>query len=245
VAKSVCMTNTVRVVSWNLHRYLQHAARRINLDEVTGWVATVITRLDADVVLLQGLPSETDAGHGLGLLTELADATRSNCDTTANSASPHAAVVAIAQSSAGCGSGILWDPGLTPVPSSWSSYGHTPAGLCHSMAVLTLAGDFGDLRVASFLAEPTDPSSRVDDAQVVRDALAQNTDIPTLIGGGWNSLSADCDADADLYTNTGANSTLMWRKHFEQQVRITTFKDGAPASWKVDRRPTTGADPGR
>lgn len=162
-------------------------------------VEALISTLGPDVIALQELPGETLAAAHRGL-RRLAERTGMRCKLNEADGPAYAAVPGGHDE---LGLGLMWRPGIEPVPGTWRAISGAP--LWHALVSVQL--DLGGPRVthASYHAPPRRGQERRSaEAEIVAERLTGRG--PVLIGADWNGLGAeriggayyDPDPNADL-----------------------------------------------
>lgn len=165
----------------------------------------VIRYLGADSLAVQEVLGRTleDAGR---LLRQIADDTGMAYMTAPNPALGVAAMPAIAASQHGHPDkngvfrgnyhvGLIWAPGVEPLPGTWRAYNGTP-DFWHALAIHVL--DFGGTRikVGSFQGDPFRPDWRYNEARRVTSAFVSQIG---LVGMDANCVSADLSPSTGRY----------------------------------------------
>ncbi|WP_405018111.1 hypothetical protein OHV05_15020 [Kitasatospora sp. NBC_00070] len=147
----------------------------------------VIRGLDTDVLAVQEIIG-SDPAEAATVLRRLADDTGMSCEASrAPGVAPEAAM---ASSQHRFHVGLLWRPGVEPVPGSlWTCGG----GVDFWHAMTTVVFDIGAgrfIKFGSYHADPFRPSQRLSEAYRVLSAF-QDGSIPGGVGADWNEIGAD------------------------------------------------------
>ncbi len=157
-----------------------------------GLLREVMAGLAADVLSVQEIRAEQPEAAG-ARLRQLADDVGMECVVPA--AEDGLARTALAAGGRGYHCGLLWRPGLTPVPGSFRE--SPPGRLWHGAGWLTL--DFGGVKVrhGTFHATPFVRRIRADQNELLLALInsGPDRDVPMLMGADWNTESADLVAD--------------------------------------------------
>ena len=110
--------------------------------------------------------------------------------------------------------GLMWRPEIEVVPGTFHAYGRDRARLWHSLAAVEL--DYGGprMRVCSWHGDVFDPQWRISEAFQVA-WIANNGDIPTLIGCDTNSLAA-------------SRIRVPWSRRWWRPWLVTDWSDADP-----------------
>jgi endonuclease/exonuclease/phosphatase family metal-dependent hydrolase len=164
-------------------------------------------------------------------MREFADAVRMECSVP--SAEPDgSSCVAVAAASTRFNVGLLWRPGIKPVPGSVRTYAD-PGDLWHGLVMLGLdIGGPAPVRFVSYHADPFRPDRRFADA--IRVAAIIRGRLPTVVCADWNNISADRRRSGEFY-DEDPFPTMPFFPALLQQVRWCDDPDAAP---RADRRST-------
>ncbi|MFJ4676967.1 hypothetical protein [Kitasatospora sp. NPDC088783] len=147
------------------------------------------------VLGVQEVLGET-AEEAAAVLEMLADDTGMHCQATTTPGGVPAA--AIAASGHSFHVGLLWSPGLEPVPGGMRAY---PGGsdFWHSMITVVLdCGGPVPSKWCSYHGDPFRPAQRLHEAYRVLSAF-QDARIPGGVAADWNSISADRRPDGGYF----------------------------------------------
>ncbi|ATM24542.1 hypothetical protein SMD44_p10043 (plasmid) [Streptomyces alboflavus] len=230
-----------------------------NLLDFTGWddrtdsLRQAIIETRPDVLAVQEIVSDTPAGAAR-LLRQLADSLGllSTVDTRGTAA--------VASGQHRYHVGLLWRPGITPVPDTWRAF--EGGDFHHALARLQLdVGAREPVTFASYHADPFRPARRFDEAHRVVAALTRPSG-PAAIGGDFNNVSADLTAagdfyDPDPYTHQEWYGDLLYQvewnddpgtpHHADRRAAQALHRGGlvdTAAQLDVPWQPTTGHWPG-
>jgi hypothetical protein len=188
-------------------------------------LAEVIGKLDVDVLAVQEVLN-ADPDQAARRLTELADACGLSCQIGGGVGEQ----VALAPAASGFHVGLLWRPGIEPVPGSWRAFG--AGDFWHALATLALdVGGPTPVTFAAYHADPFRPHRRFDEAFRVATLLRGQ---PGLIGGDWNNIGADRKADGSYY-DVDPYRGQPWYDELIHQIRWSDDSDDPP---EADRRAT-------
>lgn len=163
-------------------------------------------------------------------LCQLGEATGLDCHHA-----PGQAAVAVGNHRFHCG--LLWSDGITPA-GGWTA--HAGTAVWHSLASLRLdVGAARPVRHASYHAGPFGRRRRADEAERVLATMTRPA-CPGLIGGDWNSISADRVQrddrwpyyDPDPYAGLGR----QWHGDLVYQA-VWGYDDRGHRWWRADRDP--------
>ena len=193
--------------------------------------------LDADVLAVQEVRAH-DQKTAQSRLRELADDLGLSCTVPASGGGP--ARTALAMGGRGYHVGLLWRPGIEPVPGSLRVYG---AGeFWHSLSYVTLDVGGTKVRHASFHATPFVRQVRADQNERLLAALRNAAGgLPVVVGADWNTESADRVYDEAsqrwcLYEPRDPYSTVSWFDELVYQCEWDYDEHGQRRHW-ADRRP--------
>lgn len=187
-------------------------------------VVEAIRDLGADVLAVQEIRAG-DEETAARRLRQLADETGLECLAPGAAGAP--ARPALAAGAHGYHLGLLWRPGIEPVPGSLR-----PAGrdFWHGLGWITL--DVGTrVRHATYHAPPFGRNARADEAELVAALLARSGGgVPALVGADWNGESAD-----RVPAGSAGGRRLYEPK--DPFAGVTWFADMAhQCGWDYDRR---------
>lgn len=135
--------------------------------------------------------------------------------------------------------GLLWDPKVMRArPDTWRSF----PDFWHNLAVCDFDVDGLVIRAGSYHGPPFGRNRRCDEAERVVSVMTRPyAEHPrSLIGGDWNSISAD------RVKGENGQSTYWhpepfdepWREPYVYQCEVLSeASDGTPVHWHADRRP--------
>ena len=201
-----------------------------------GTARLLLRQLAADVgmqCVVPGLGDEPELGDepGLGDEPVLADG-RGPVDGLGHTA--------LAAGPRGYHCGLLWRPGIEPVP---GSFHESPAGrMWHGAGWLTL--DVGGVRIrhGTFHASPFGRRLRADQNELLLAMLRSGPDraVPLLIGADWNTESADrivdeTTGDLVLYEPADPFADVTWFEGLIHQCQWDYDWRGRRRHW-ADRR---------
>ena len=193
--------------------------------------------LDADVLAVQEVRAH-DQKTAQARLRELADDLGLSCTVPASGGGP--ARTALAVGGRGYHVGLLWRPGIEPVPGSLRVYG---AGeFWHSLSYVTLDVGGTKVRHASFHATPFVRQVRADQNERLLAALRNPArGVPVVVGADWNTESADrlyeeASQRWCLYEPRDPYSTVSWFDELVYQCEWDYDEHGQRRHW-ADRRP--------
>ncbi len=191
----------------------------------------VIRGLDADVLAVQEIIGDGPAEAATGL-RRLADDTGMSCEATrAPGAAPEPAM---ASSQHKFHVGLLWRPGIEPVPGGlWRCNGGVD--FWHAMTTVVFdTGTGGRIRLGSYHADPFRPQQRLSEAYRVLSAF-QDGKIPGGVGADWNEISSD-RRPAGAYFD---RDTLPGQNHRKVRYQARFDPDNPSAPAVSDRSATT------
>jgi endonuclease/exonuclease/phosphatase family metal-dependent hydrolase len=149
-------------------------------------VVEVVRNLDPDVLAVQEIRAD-DQQTAQARLGQLAD------DTGMTGAVPGAgggqARPVLAMGTRGYHLGVLWRPGIEPVPGSLRTYGK--GDFWHSLACITLDVGGRKVRHASHHATPFGRQLRADQNERLTAIVTSSSGLPVIIGADWNTECAD------------------------------------------------------
>jgi endonuclease/exonuclease/phosphatase family metal-dependent hydrolase len=209
------------------------AARR-HYEAVTG----VIRALGTDVLAVQEIlaPDERSAARRL---RQLASDVGMRCEVPGSRDRPgEEDRAAIAFGGHGFHVGLMWRDGIEPVPGSLRCHGGRD--FWHGLAMVTL--DLGGtlIRHGSFHATPFCRALRADqNERLVAAVTRPEGQPPALVGGDWNTESADRIASAGtwrLYEHADPYAGIEWFADLVYQCQWDYDSRGRRRHW-ADRRP--------
>ncbi len=199
-------------------------------------VVELARALDPDVLAVQEIRAQ-EQKTAYARMTQLADDIGLNCTVAATSGGQARPVLALGMR--GYHAGLMWRPGIEPVPGSLRAYGK--GSYWHSLACVTL--DVGGRRVrhASHHATPFGRKLRADQNERLTASVANGRDVPVIIGADWNTESADRVYDAArgvwvLYEPRDPFSGITWFDELVHQCEWDYDERGQRRHW-ADRRP--------
>jgi endonuclease/exonuclease/phosphatase family metal-dependent hydrolase len=199
-------------------------------------VTGVIGSVGPDVLAVQEIlaPDEASAAERL---RRLASEVGLRCEVP-GPGSGAARQAAIAVGGHGYHVGLMWRDGIEPVPGSLRCRGG--ADFWHGLAVVTLDVGGTLVRHASFHATPFGRSLRSDQNERLVAAITRPAgQPPALIGGDWNTESADrvlADGRWDLYESADPYASTDWFPDLIYQCRWSYDERGRRRHW-ADRGP--------
>jgi endonuclease/exonuclease/phosphatase family metal-dependent hydrolase len=198
----------------------------------------VITGLGADVIAVQEIRA-SQASTARTRLRQLAADVGMTCVVPGRNSGPGR--TALAAGTRGYHCGLLWRPGIEPVP---GSFRESPTGrLWHGAGWLTL--DLGGIRVrhGTFHASPFGRRLRADQNEMLLAMLRSGPDraLPLLIGADWNTESADrvldeATGDLALYEPGDPFAEVSWYEGLIHQCDWSYDWRGRRRHW-ADRQP--------
>lgn len=218
-------SSRLKIVSLNTMDY-----RRIGRFEEKRYLQTeeLIREIDPDIMLLQELPGDSRAIANQGL-QHLADATGMHCCTPG--ARQHEDVAAAPGGHDRLALGVLWRPGIEPIPGTRRCIDGGP--MWHNL--LSVALDLGghQITVATYHAPPrAGRDTRRDEARLIAHWLAPASHGREIVlAGDWNSISGR-QVDGSYYDpdpNDGVTDADM--------IRWTDERDPPEVAYPTDRRP--------
>jgi endonuclease/exonuclease/phosphatase family metal-dependent hydrolase len=193
--------------------------------------------LDTDVLAVQEVRAQ-DHKTAQARLRQLADDVGLRCTVPASGGG--AARTALAMGGHGYHVGLMWRPGIEPVPGSLRIYG---AGeFWHSLSYVTLDVGGTQVRHASFHATPFLRRVRADQNERLLAALRNTAGgVPVVVGADWNTESADRVYDEAsrrwrLYEPGDPYSGVSWFDELIYQCEWEYDEHGQRRHW-ADRRP--------
>jgi endonuclease/exonuclease/phosphatase family metal-dependent hydrolase len=221
---------TVRFGTYNLHCYGQdnsNSDQRMRLQQDR--LIRVIRALDADVLAVQEIVSYT-VDDAASQLRELAEAVSMDC-VAEQCSWDRTSSVAVAPAATGYCVGLMWRPGIAPVPGGWRAYG--AADFSHALATVVLdVGGPTPVRFAAYHADPFRPHRRFDEAYRVVSVFQDGR--PGLVGADWNNISADRRRSNGSYYDDDPCLGQAWHPDMLRHVR---WSDDPDAVHETDRRP--------
>lgn len=215
----------IRIVTWNLRDLYLAGARETRVETI----GTVLKEIDPDVVCVQEIrgsgPDRSLArlGDAAGLDWRATPGWISGDDAEAPTA-------AIAIGAADFHVGLLWRPGIIPVPGSFRQIGRAQGGLWHAAASIALpVGGPTPLTVVSCHLDPFRPETRFAEAARIASLTAGKT---AIVAGDFNGPSADRRPDGTYY-DPDPIEQYGWHDAATYQVAWDDDPDAAP---RVDRR---------
>jgi endonuclease/exonuclease/phosphatase family metal-dependent hydrolase len=214
----------IRIVTWNLRDF--YGGPR---DTRVGAIGEVLKEIDPDVVCVQEIrgsgPDRSLArlGDAAGLDWRATPGWISEDDAEAPTA-------AVGIGAADFHVGLLWRPGIIPVPGSFRQIGRAQGGLWHAAASIALpAGGPTPLTVVSCHLDPFRPETRfAEAARIASLAVGKRA----VVGGDFNGPSADRRSDATFY-DPDPIEQYGWHDAATYQV---AWDDDPGAAPRVDRR---------
>ncbi len=193
--------------------------------------------LDTDVLAVQEVRAQ-DPQTARARLRQLADDVGLSCTVPASrSGAPR---IALAMGERGYHAGLMWRPGIEPVPGSLRAYGQ--GEFWHSLSYVTLDVGGPKIRHASFHATPFVRQVRADQNERLLAALRTTAGgTPVLVGADWNTESADRVYDEAaqqwrLYEPRDPYSLVSWFDELVYQCQWDYDERGQRRHW-ADRRP--------
>lgn len=220
----------LRFGTYNLHCYGQDNS---DPDPRTGQrekrIIQVIRALDTDVLAVQEIVSHTVDGAS-SRLRELAEAVSMDCVIEHYSRDKNSSV-AVAPAATGYCVGLMWRPGIMPIPGGWRAYG--AVDFSHALATIVLdIGGPTPVRFAAYHADPFRPHRRFDEAHRVVSVFQDGR--PGLIGADWNNISADRRPSNGSYYDDDPCLGQAWHPDLLRHVRWSDDPNGV---YETDRRP--------
>jgi endonuclease/exonuclease/phosphatase family metal-dependent hydrolase len=206
-ASTVRDLSKVRFGSYNLFNFYQSSTAE---EEARySQIYEVISSMDVDVLAVQEVifkhPDPEERARESALrLEKLASSVGMYCHYAPGQP-------AISTAATGFHVGLLWRPGIEPVPGGWGSFTRSPAGLFHSLASLVLDIGGHQVRFASFHGDPFSPENRLLEAYQVLRAI-NDDDIPGIIGMDSNGMGA-------------ARVPLKWSSRWWRPWQRSTYYD--------------------
>ncbi|MGO9079761.1 MAG: endonuclease/exonuclease/phosphatase family protein [Streptosporangiaceae bacterium] len=200
-------------------------------------VVEVIRALDTDVLAVQEIRADDDAGAQRGLAQLAADTGR-RCQVPGAGGGPGRA--AVATGPRGFHSGVLWRDGIEPVPGSLRCYGGKD--FWHSLACVTLDVGGSLVRHAAYHATPFGRRLRADQNERLVAALTDAPgQPPVLVGADWNTECADRVPDPGsgdwvLYEPGDPYAAVPWFGAMVYQCEWDYDEHGRRRHW-ADRQP--------
>jgi endonuclease/exonuclease/phosphatase family metal-dependent hydrolase len=193
-------------------------------DDRTASLQQALAESQPDVLAVQEILDDTAAGAGR-LLHQLADSLGLLCTVDARG------TTAIASGQHRYHVGLLWRPGITPVPGTWRAF--QAGDFHHALARLQLdIGSREPVTFASYHADPFRPARRFDEALRLVAALTRPPG-PAAVGGDFNGVSADRTAQGDYYDHD-PYANQEWYGDLLHQVEWNAHPD---APHRADRSP--------
>lgn len=161
-----------------------------------GMAEQIVNEISPDVLAIQELHA-TSQEEAITSIRRLAEATGLCCEID-NGATEAPTYTVIKGNRSRLATGLLWRPGIEPVRDSWRTI--QPDKFWHALSMLTL--QVGDVRVdhACYHGPPIARrpdlnvvrQERISEAKLIGATMSDPSQNPfTVIGGGWNTLSAD------------------------------------------------------
>lgn len=222
---------TLRVATYNLLDLTLDSVRDREQLQRFEQAAEVIRSLDADVVAVQEIISDSPnwAGKCLGRLADLAGMTATVTAGWAGEDDAQDASYAIGAGGHRFHVGLMWNPEYELVPGSYKVWG--AADFWHALVRVALVrGDGVPVQYASYHARPFGRRQRADDAERVVGALTRPLGSPpAVLGADSNCISADRRADGSYY-ETDWYANKPWHDDFVYQCEWA-YPDGVRRHW--------------
>jgi hypothetical protein len=189
----------------------------------------VIRELDPDVLAVQEVPGASPA-DAAAVLRRLGMDTGLRCVVGGDTA--------LCYGGHGCHLGLLWRPGIDPVPGSLRGWGG--GDFWHGLVLLTLDVGGTLVRHAAFHATPFGRVLRADQNErlcgLLRGAGASSGAEPLLVGADWNAECADRVAGGSLYEPCDPYQGVEW---FDEMVHqcVWTYDPSGGRVHAADRGP--------
>jgi hypothetical protein len=225
-------SNSILFATYNLLDYGKGNPDDAQVRQREQRLVEVIRKLDVDVLAVQEVLS-ADPDRAARRLAELADACGLDCRVVrspSHADNTAAGQVALAPAASGFHVGLMWRPGIAPVPDSWRAFG--AGDFWHALATLALdVGGSTPVTFAAYHADPFRPHRRFDEAFRVASLFRGR---PGLVGADWNNIGADRKTDGSYY-DIDPYPGQIW---YDELIHQTRWSDDAGAPLEADRRPT-------
>ncbi len=213
------------VMTWNVRDLFLQGARETRLKHVAG----IIKDVDADVVCVQeirGTAPDTS-------LWQLAEAAGLDCRAVPGwidyeGGDGEADIVAVGIGDADFHVGIMWRPGIKPVPGSWRQIGRGEGGLWHAAATIGLdVGGPVPLTIVNCHLDPFRPEYRFGEAARIASLAVGRT---ALVCGDFNCVSSDRRPDGSAYdpdplAETGWHDAATFQAAWDEDADAPLYVD--------------------
>jgi endonuclease/exonuclease/phosphatase family metal-dependent hydrolase len=199
-------------------------------------VVQVARALDPDVLAVQEIRAE-DQKTAQARMTQLAGDIGMDCAVPGSGTGSGRPVLAMG--TRGYHAGLMWRPGIEPVPGSLRAYGL--GNFWHSLACVSLDVGGQQVRHASHHATPFGRQLRADQNERLTAVLKYSGGQPVLVGADWNTECADRVYDEAsgtwvMYEPRDPYSGLSWFDGLVYQCEWDYDERGQRRHW-ADRRP--------